>query len=124
MGEAQGKKVDPAAVAVQAIEAQPPFGQIKPWRGHVDSVRPTASSGEDVANIKRAAQEAWLFRRRKEDTGVQKGRHRITETDDVRIADHGVSSVEDIAAGQSKRCGGSQSVEVTLDDRASIRGPI
>jgi hypothetical protein len=29
MGEAQGKKVDPSAVAAQAIEAQPPFGQIK-----------------------------------------------------------------------------------------------
>jgi hypothetical protein len=32
---AQGKKVDPAAVASQAIEAQPSFGQIKPWRGRV-----------------------------------------------------------------------------------------
>ena len=32
MGEAQGKKVDPSAVAAQAIEAQPPFGQIKPGR--------------------------------------------------------------------------------------------
>jgi hypothetical protein len=30
MGEAQGKKVDPSAVAVQAIEAKPSFGQIKP----------------------------------------------------------------------------------------------
>jgi hypothetical protein len=30
MGEAQGKKVDPSAVASQAIEAQPSFGQIKP----------------------------------------------------------------------------------------------
>jgi len=30
MGEAQGKKVDPSAVAAQAIEAQPSFGQIKP----------------------------------------------------------------------------------------------
>jgi hypothetical protein len=29
MGEAQGKKVDPSAVAAQAIEAQPSFGQIK-----------------------------------------------------------------------------------------------
>ena len=31
----QGKKVDPSAVAAQAIEAQPSFGQIKPWRGRV-----------------------------------------------------------------------------------------
>jgi len=35
MGEAQGKKVDPSAIAVQAIEAQPTFGQIKPMRGKV-----------------------------------------------------------------------------------------
>ena len=35
MAEAQGKKVDPSAVAAQAIEAQPSFGQIKPWRGRV-----------------------------------------------------------------------------------------
>jgi hypothetical protein len=37
MGEAQGKKVDPSAVAAQAIEAQPPFGQIKPRGGKVAS---------------------------------------------------------------------------------------
>ena len=35
MGKAQGKKVDPSAVAAQAIEAQPSFGQIKPLRGRV-----------------------------------------------------------------------------------------
>jgi len=41
MGEAQGKKVDPSAVAAQAIEAQPSFGQIKPseaaWLARSDS---------------------------------------------------------------------------------------
>ena len=41
MGEAQGKKVDPCAVAAQAIEAQPSFGQIKPsevaWLARSDS---------------------------------------------------------------------------------------
>jgi hypothetical protein len=30
MGKAQGKKVDPAAVAARTIEAQLSFGQIKP----------------------------------------------------------------------------------------------
>jgi hypothetical protein len=35
MAKGQGKKVDPSAVAAQAIEAQPSFGQIKPWRGRV-----------------------------------------------------------------------------------------
>jgi hypothetical protein len=37
MGEAQGKKVDPSAVAAQAIEAQLLFGHIKPRRGEVAS---------------------------------------------------------------------------------------
>jgi hypothetical protein len=37
MGEAQGKKVDPSALPAQAIEAQPPFGQIKPRGGKVAS---------------------------------------------------------------------------------------
>jgi hypothetical protein len=33
--QAQGKKVGPFAIAVQAIEAQPAFGQITPLRGQV-----------------------------------------------------------------------------------------
>jgi hypothetical protein len=43
MGEAQGKKVDPSAVAAQAIEALPSFGQIKPseaaWLRRSDSTK-------------------------------------------------------------------------------------
>jgi len=35
MAKGQGKKVDPSAVASQAIEGQPSFVQIKPWRGRV-----------------------------------------------------------------------------------------
>jgi hypothetical protein len=35
MAKGQGKKVAPSAIAAQAIEAQPSFGQIKPWRGRV-----------------------------------------------------------------------------------------
>ena len=50
MGEAQGKKVDPSAVAAQAIEAPPSFGQIKPseatWLAPVQQ-----HCGEDVADI-------------------------------------------------------------------------
>jgi len=38
MGEAQGKKVESDTVAAKAIEAQPSFGQIKPW-GHVIRAR-------------------------------------------------------------------------------------
>jgi len=33
MSEAQGKKVPPPPLRPKAIEAQPPFGQIKPGRG-------------------------------------------------------------------------------------------
>jgi len=35
MGFSPGEESLPAAVAVQAIEAQPAFGQIKPMRGEV-----------------------------------------------------------------------------------------
>jgi len=35
MGEAQGKKVFSGAVAAQAIEAQPSYGEINPRRGRV-----------------------------------------------------------------------------------------
>jgi hypothetical protein len=35
MAKGQGKKVAPSAVAAQAIEAQPSFGQIRPLRGRV-----------------------------------------------------------------------------------------
>jgi hypothetical protein len=47
MGEAQGKKVDPSAVAAQAIEAQPAFGQIKPLRGRVVRA-PNSTLGRSV----------------------------------------------------------------------------
>jgi hypothetical protein len=35
MGFSPGEESFTDAVAAQAIEAQPPFGQIKPWRGRV-----------------------------------------------------------------------------------------
>ena len=56
MGEAQGKKVDPSAIAVQAIEAQPAFGQIKPMRGQVLAC--AEQHFGDVPAIDRLKQEA------------------------------------------------------------------
>jgi hypothetical protein len=58
MGEAQGKKVDPSAVAAQAIEAQPSFGQIQPIERPAGSRAPNSIRGDDVADMKRPAQEA------------------------------------------------------------------
>ena len=72
MGEAQGKKVDPSAVASQAIEAQPSFGQIKPWRGRVVRT-PNSILGRRRGGRRSPAQEARLSRRRKGNPGVQKG---------------------------------------------------
>ncbi len=74
MGEAQGKKVDPSTVAAQAIEAQPSFGQIKPLRGQMARVRPTASSGEDVAGHRTArTRGAGFLGRRERNLSAQKG---------------------------------------------------
>jgi hypothetical protein len=63
MGEAQGKKVDPSAIAVQAIEAQPAFGQIKPMRGQVLACAEQHLG--DVPAIDRPTQEIPRSRRRK-----------------------------------------------------------
>ncbi|MBK3665046.1 hypothetical protein JJE66_27920 [Bradyrhizobium diazoefficiens] len=71
MGVAQGKKVDPRR-CVQAIEAQPLFGQIKPSRGHV--VRALNNTSEEVvANIGGAAQDVAAFRRREGNKGEGMG---------------------------------------------------
>jgi hypothetical protein len=70
--KAQGKKIDPSAFAAQAIEAKPPFGQIKPGRGQVLACL-NGTSGEDVADIHWSRQEAQPSRRRKRNPGVQMG---------------------------------------------------
>ena len=65
------KKVDPSAIAVQAIEAQPAFGQIKPMRGQVLACAEQHLG--DVPANDRLKQEAPHSRRRKRKPGVQKG---------------------------------------------------
>src|SRR5215471_14748923 len=61
---AQGKKVLSDGVAARTIEAQPVFGQIKPSKRPGASARRTAISGNDLADLGCATQEAETFRRR------------------------------------------------------------
>jgi hypothetical protein len=123
MGEAQGKKVDPSAVAAQAIEAQPSFGQIKPRRGHVARVRPTASSGEDVADKKRPSKRVSSSGEGKETLAYKQAAAVSPNQPSTAPAPeiYGVSSAEAAAAVQSKRCEGSPSVAVMVDDHTSVR---
>jgi hypothetical protein len=62
------------AIAFQAIEAQPSFGQIKPLRGRVVRVSNSILKRSDMANIERSAQVVRRSRRRKRNPGAQKGR--------------------------------------------------
>src|SRR6478752_10768795 len=70
-GRSPGEESLTAAVAVQAIEAQPAFGQIKPMRGQVLACA-EQHFGDVPANdrLKQEAPHSW---RRKRRPGVQKG---------------------------------------------------
>src|SRR5882724_9947146 len=70
-GRSPGEESLTAAIAVQAIEAQPAFGQIKPMRGEVLACAEQHLG--DVPAIDRLTQEAQHPRRRKRKPGVQKG---------------------------------------------------
>ena len=70
-GRSPGEESLTAAVAVQAIEAQPAFGQIKPMRGQVLACAEQHLG--DVPANDRLTQEAPHSRRRKRKPGVQKG---------------------------------------------------
>lgn len=70
-GRSPGEESLTAAIAVQAIEAQPAFGQIKPMRGQVLACAEQHLG--DVPANHRLKQEAPHFRRRKRKPGVQKG---------------------------------------------------
>jgi hypothetical protein len=72
-GQSPGEESLAAAVAVQAIEAQPAFGQIKPMRGEVLACAEQHLG--DVPAIDRPMQEAPHSRRRKRKPGVQNGGH-------------------------------------------------
>ena len=70
-GRSPGEESLTAAIAVQAIEAQPAFGQIKPMRGQVLACAEQHLG--DVPANDRLTQEAPHSRRRKRKPGVQKG---------------------------------------------------
>ena len=63
MGKAQGEESLTAAIAVQAIEASPAFGQIKPMRGQVLAC--AEQHFGDVPASDRPTQEILRARRRK-----------------------------------------------------------
>src|SRR6266702_4397792 len=70
-GRSPGEESLTDAVAVQAIEAQPAFGQIKPMRGQVLAC--VEQHLGDVPANDRLRKEVRHFRRRKRKPGVQKG---------------------------------------------------
>ena len=76
-GRSPGEESRTAAVAAQAIEAQPSSGQISQREAMV--VRRTASSGEVVANLRSCAR-GLAHRRRDGGHRVEKGRHRLSPT--------------------------------------------
>ena len=70
-GRSPGEESLAAAIAVQAIEAQPAFGQIKPMRGQVLACAEKHLG--DVPVSDRPTQEAPHSRRANRNPGVQKG---------------------------------------------------
>ena len=76
-GRSPGEESRTAAVAAQAIEAQPSSGQIKPKRGRGRA--PNSSSGEVLANLTGPAQEDRYTGRRDGGHSVEKRRHRLTQ---------------------------------------------
>src|SRR5260370_4227834 len=68
-GHSPGEESRSDAVAAQAIEAQPPSGQIKPKRGRVARATRTASTGEEVADVGGSSQTARPGSRRGSNPG-------------------------------------------------------
>src|SRR5579864_1933490 len=77
MGFSPGEESRPGAVASQAIEAQPSFGQIKPGRGRV--VRGSNNVlGKDVVDVGYQASSVEQSGRRGGKLGAQDGRRRAS----------------------------------------------
>ena len=72
MGKAQGKKVSPPPLRHRRSRRLPSFGQITPSEA-VWLAGPTATQGEDVADIVSAAQDATVVRRKKRNPGAPIG---------------------------------------------------
>jgi hypothetical protein len=79
--KASGEESRRNAVALQTIEAQPSFGQIKPKRGRVVRA-PNSLLGEAVTTRRRLAQEIRHSRRRETSAGAGKGGLRFVATSD------------------------------------------
>jgi hypothetical protein len=120
-GRSPGEESLTAAVAVQAIEAQPAFGQIKPMRGQVLACAEQHLG--DVPANDRLTQEVPDSRRRKRKPGVQKGGPVFAEQTEASLpATTGLQSAEEInRLNRSDR--GDRDVAVMLDDRISTLIP-
>ena len=70
-GRSPGEESLSAAVAAQAIEAQPSFGQIKPWRGRWS--RANSILGRRRGGHRMSCTRGRPLRRRKRNRGVEKG---------------------------------------------------
>jgi hypothetical protein len=108
-GRSPGEESLTAAVAVQAIEAQPAFGQIKPMRGKVLACAEQHLG--DVPANDRLKQEAPHSQRRNRKPGVQKGgplspnrqkpayrqQPRVQSADEITRLNPGVREDRDVA---------------------------
>ena len=115
-GRSPGEESLTAAVAVQAIEAQPAFGQIKPMRGQVLACAEQHLG--DVPASDRLTQEAPHSRRRKRKPGVQKGGPVVAEPTEASVpASHRGCSLPKRSPGSievSERTAMSRSCLTTL----------
>jgi hypothetical protein len=110
-----------AAVAARRSRRSRPSARSSHKRGHVVRA-PDSIPGEDVADIKRPAQEARFIERRKRNPGVQKGGHACSgPRTGTRVADTGLLA-KIIAALKLKRCEGV-SLTVGICDSAPAGYP-
>ena len=116
-GRSPGEESLTAAIAAQAIEAQPAFGQIKPMRGQVLAC--AEQHFGDVPASDRLTQEAPRSRRRKRKPGVQKGRptcRRADRSQRRRRRRTGLQSAEEIAR-LNRSVREDRDIAISIDDR-------
>ena len=121
-GRSPGEESLTDAVAVQAIEAQPAFGQIKPMRGKVLACAEQHLG--DVPAINRPTQDAAYSRRKKRKPSVQKGDPVVAEQteDNADAATHRIVVGRRDRPAQSK-CERDCDVAVISGDRICALTP-